>query len=42
MKIIRHIFLRFNKVVNKKNGHSESLGVSIKHNKQNNRMIEET
>ena len=41
MKNIRHILLRFNKLLNKKNGCSESLELSIKHNKQNNRMIKE-
>ena len=41
MEIIRHICLRFNKVLNKKNGYSESLELPIKHNKQNNRMIKE-
>ena len=34
-------FLRFNTALNKKNGFSESLELSIKHNKQNNRMIKE-
>ena len=39
MKNIRHIFLRYNKVLNKKNGCSELRKCSITHNKQNNRMI---
>ena len=34
-------FLRFNKVLNKKNGCSELLELTIKHNKQNNRIIKE-
>ena len=39
MKNIRHIFLRLNKVLNKKDRRSESHNLSIKHNKHNNRMI---
>ena len=39
MKDIRHVFLRLNKMLNKKNGCSESHDLSIKHNNQNNRMI---
>ena len=39
MKNIRHIFLRYNKVLNKINGCSELRKFSITHNKQNNRMI---
>ena len=34
-------FLRYNKVLNKKNGCSVPRNFSIKHNKQNNRMIKE-
>ena len=41
MKNIRDTFLRFNTVLNKKNGYSESLGLSIKHKKQNNIIIKE-
>ena len=41
MKNIRHIFLRYNKVLNKKNGYSVPRIFSIKHNEQNNRMINE-
>ena len=41
MKYIRHIVLRFNKLLNKKNGCNESLELSIKHNKQSHRIIEE-
>ena len=33
--------IRFNKVLNKKYGCSESLELPIKHNKQNNIMIKE-
>ena len=39
MKNIQHIFLRYNKVLNKKNGCSEPRNFSIKHNKQNNIII---
>ena len=39
MKNIRHIFLQYNKLLNKKNKCSEPRNFSIKHNKQNNRMI---
>ena len=41
MKNIRHIVLRYNKVLNKKNGCSAPRNFSIKHNKQNNRVINE-
>ena len=41
MKNIRHIFLRYNKVLNKKNGCNVPRNFSIKHNKQNNIMINE-
>ena len=41
MKNIRHIFLRYNKVLNKKNGCSVPRNFSINHIKQNNRMINE-
>ena len=34
-------FPRLNKVLNKKNGYSESLELSMKHNKQNNRIMKE-
>ena len=34
-----HIFLWFNKELNKKNRWSEMWNFSIKHDKQNNRMI---
>ena len=39
MKNIRHIFICYNKVLNKKNGCSAPQNFSIKHNQQNNRMI---
>ena len=39
MKNIRYIFLRYNKVLHKENGYSDPRNFSIKHNKQNNRMI---
>ena len=39
IKNIGHIFLRYNKVLNQKNGCNEPRNFSIKHNKQNNRMI---
>ena len=41
MKNIRHIFICYNKVLNKKNGYSEPRNFAIKHNKQNTRMIKE-
>ena len=41
MKNIRHIFICYNKVLNKKNGCSVPRTFSIKHNKQKNRMINE-
>ena len=41
MKNIRHIVLRYNKVLNKKNGCSVPQNFSIKHNKQKNRMMKE-
>ena len=41
MTNIRHIFLRYNKVLNKKNGYSVPRIFSIKHNKQNDKMIDE-
>ena len=39
MKNIRHIVLRYNKMLNKKNGCNVPQNISIKHNKQKNRMI---
>ena len=39
MKNIRHIFICYNKVLNKKNGCSAPRNFSIKHNQQNNTMI---
>ena len=41
MKNIRHIFICYNKMLNKKNSCSVPRTFSIKHNKQNNRMINE-
>ena len=41
MTNIRHIFSRYNKVLNKKNGCSVPRNFPIKHHKQNNRMINE-
>ena len=41
MTNIPHIFLRYNKVLNKRNGCSVPQNFSIKHNTQNNRMINE-
>ena len=39
MKNIRNIFLCFNTEFNKKNGHSESLELSMKHSTQNSKII---
>ena len=39
IKNVCHIFIWYNKVLNKKNGYSAPRNYSIKHNKQNNRMI---
>ena len=41
MANIRHIALRYNKVLHKKNGCSVPRNFPIKYNKQNNRMIKE-
>ena len=39
MKSKRHFFLRLNKMLNKKNGCSESHELLIKHNNKTNRRI---
>ena len=39
IKIVCHIFIWYNKVLNKKNGCSETRKFSIQRNKQNNEMI---
>ena len=41
MTNIRHIFICYNKVLNKKNGCNVPQNFSIKYNKQKNRMINE-